>query len=555
MKRIKRVSLLVVLILLVGLLPQVTLKVNAASYSVSTAINGINVVRNTNYMVVYNVRGSNTNTNIYGYEVVVTAGVVTSVGGNNNSIPSDEGSFVVSGHGTSIEWLKKNVLIGMKASYTNKSVTFTYDNDTLLTHLDLKILAMKDAYFNARSTYRIIDYSGLMQRIEAVDDEYELLLTAYNSDKSYDLSKNSAPLFAEITEIKGLCSESSGVEMRGVWIRPTQTTTTAVENYVQQLYDAGINMICIETLYSSTMIMPMPEDSLFEQNPLWKGFDMLQAFIDACHSRDMELHIWMPVYYVGHGLDNTACVGVKKPEWRTVSNTGQYYSPGDESKFVFLSPANPEVKKFLIDTYRYILTKYDIDGFQLDYIRYYSSGEVDFGYDSITTSAFRAKYCVTPSYNKKASYWDDWVAFRAGFVTDMVKSVRNLIDEVNPDVLLSADVSAYYESGYENIYQDSVTWLREGYLDMIHPMAYGIGYTNLMEDFVNIAEDCYVGVGLGAYLDMLSSEDLAEQAEDMARIGASGSVFFEASAFLRKEVGEILNKSLYRNRAIPPTLN
>ncbi|PKM63238.1 MAG: hypothetical protein CVU97_01045 [Firmicutes bacterium HGW-Firmicutes-21] len=299
----------------------------------------------------------------------------------------------------------------------------------------------------------------------------------------------------------------------------------------------------------------MPEDSLFEQNPSWAGFDMLQAFINACHARDMELHIWMPIYYVGHGNSSnySKSVGAKKPEWLSLTNTGSYYEANDTDKFMFLSPANPEVKEFLLNTYEYILTNYDIDGFQLDYIRYAARGTTDFGYDSTTVNAFKAKYGITPEFNTKASYWSNWVAFRASYVTDMVKSARELINRVSPQVVLSADVSPDFSHAYNYIYQDSAKWLEEGYLDMIHPMAYGEGYVDLMKQYISLAGDCYVGVGLGVFMSEFQAEDMLRQATEVSSIKAAGSVFFEASTYLNKGCGSLLTSTLYRNRALSPT--
>lgn len=554
MKKTARVfSLFLVWILIISVFSGSILTVNAYSESVTTGIDGVNINRGENYMVVYDNCGSYTNTNEWGYEVTVTAGVVTSMGGNNSYIPNQEGSFVVSGHGAAISWLQSNVVLGMKASYTRNTVTFTYDNSTRLKNLKINIDLMQSAYDSAAETYRIIDYSSLSARINKVKDKFDEIEAKYNADSSYDLITESEPLLAEINEITGLCIESKSVEIRGVWIRPTQTTTAEVEDYVQELYDAGINMVCIETLYNSTMIMPMPKDSLFEQNPIWAGFDMLQAFIDACHKRKMELHLWLPVYYVGHGGSSNydLSVGAKKPEWLSLNNEGSYFDPNDWNRFMLLSPANPEVKEFLLETYEYILKKYDVDGFQLDYIRYTARGITDFGYDKVTVNAFKEKYGVTPYYNTDESFWDDWVAFRAGFVTDMVKSVRELVDRVSPEVVLSADVSPEYYRAYYNIYQDSLIWLENGYLDMVHPMAYGEGYVNLMEDYTYLAPNCYLGVGLGAYMDAFDSEDMLRQASEMSSINAEGSVFFEAKAFLSK--CELLTSTLYRNRALSPT--
>ena len=84
---------------------------------------------------------------------------------------------------------------------------------------------------------------------------------------------------------------------------------------------------------------------------------------------------------------------------------------------MFLNPANPEVSDFLIESYRYILENYDIDGLQLDYIRYPHNGtDTDYGYDDATLSAFESKYGVMPEYKPSESYWKDWCAFRASLV-------------------------------------------------------------------------------------------------------------------------------------------
>ena len=554
MKKSRALMILLTVLLLFGMIPVNVVTANATEYSVSTYIDGVNVPRLTDFMVIYNHCGDYTYTNEWGYEVVVTSGVVTAVGGNNSYIPEEENSFVISGHGVSVNWLKENVVIGMKASYDQWELTFTYDKETTLINLETGYNDLLDKFGLALQNYRIIDYDIISAGIDKIALDYNEVVSAYEADNSYDVEAAAAPIIKEIEELSYLCTESASVEIRGVWIRPTQTTAAQVEEYVGQLYDAGINMVCIETLYNSTMIMPMPKDSLFEQNPEWKGFDMLQAFIDACHKRDMELHVWMPVYYVGHGNSSnySKSVGAKKPEWLSLTNTGEYYAPEDWNRYMFLSPANPEVKDFLLGTYEYILLNYDIDGFQLDYIRYTDRSSVDFGYDEATLNAFKAEYGIKPSYDTGASYWNNWVAFRADCVTDMVRSVRELVNRIRPQAVLSADVGADLSYAYSNLYQDSKKWLREGLLDMIHPMAYGEGYVAMMDSLLAITGNCYVGVGLGAFVTEFDASDMLRQAAAMAKIKADGSVFFEAGSYLSKGIGDLLTSSLYRNRALSP---
>mgnify|MGYP000273901435 FL=1 len=525
-------------------------------------ISGTNTTRYTDYMVIYNTRGARTGTNEWGYEVIVENNRVVAMGGNNNLIPNSENSFVVSGHGTSAEWLKNVVKLGMTVVYNSadKTVTFKYDADAALYNLQAKINKIETELNDATEKFRYIDYAAINEKMDAVKSKFENAKSDYQKTKNEEaLDPISVEIEEELNEVSRLLTECRPVEYRGVWLRPTQTNKVAVDDYVQKLYDAGINMICIETLYDCTMIMPMPADSLFSQNPKWKGFDMLDAFIESCHKRGMELHVWMPIYYVGHrdSSNSRLSVATKKPEWMAVNNQGGNYAPEDKMYYQMLNPANKEVKEFLLETYRYILENYNIDGFQLDYIRYWeSSSSCDFGYDEITLSEFEAKYGVRPTYDKNASYWKDWVAFRAAYVTDMVKSVRELIDEVRPSVLLSADVAPNIERAYNIVYQDYTTWLKEGWLDILFPMSYGTGFEEQIAKQVELCGDkTFIAVGLGSFMAELNSEDLYGQTKTNLELNADGSCFFEATSYIAKEMGTILQTGIYRNKAITPTLD
>lgn len=531
-------------------------------YTFTHTVSGTNITRYTDYMVIYNIRGARTGTNEWGYEVIVENGMVTAMGGNNNLVPNSENSFVVSGHGTSAEWLKSTVKLGMLVKYDSdsKTITFTYNAESALFNIETRINKIETELAEAKEKFRYIDYTAINERLDAVKDRFQTAKSNYSKSKNSDeVDKVCTELEDELIEINRLLAECRTVEYRGVWLRPKQTTAQQVDNYVQQLYDAGINLICIETLYDCTMIMPMPEDSLFSQNPKWKGFDMLEAFIESCHKRGMELYVWMPVYYVGHKNSANAklSVATKKPEWMSVNNTGGNYSPDDELYYQMLNPANPEVKEFLLKTYRYILENYNIDGFQLDYVRYWeNTANCDFGYDEITLSAFEAKYGIRPVYDKNASYWNNWVAFRAAYVTDMVKSVRALIDEVRPSVLLGADVVPNIERAYNVVYQDYANWLKEGYLDILFPMSYGEGFEEqIAKQVERCGERAFITVGLGSFMDELNSEDLYRQTKTNQELKTDGSCFFEATSFFAKELGTLLTSGIYRNKAITPTLD
>ena len=533
-------------------------------YDLTHKINGFNSIRNTNTLIVYNKIGTYTGTNEWGYEVVCTGGVVTAMGGNNNQVPHTKGSFVVSGHGDAVTWIQNNVKLGMSVTYDEKTkiITFAYDESAVTRGMEMLAPALKELLKNAKARYDYLDYDAADKAIKDLEAFISSAVKAYKSDKDANKlaeAREQAENMATNAEL--LISESRTVQYRGAWIRPTETSVAEVKQMVKKLYDNGINMICIETLYSCTMIMPMPKGSLFETNPKFRHFDLLQAYIDACHELDMELHLWLPIYYVGDAGSNNIrySLATKKPEWLSVSNTGKYSHQVNEELggLMMIDPSNEEASNYLLNTYKYILETYDVDGFQLDYIRYYDRGsDYDMGYTKEALDAFEAKYGVRPKYDVNASYWNDWVQFRCDYINNFVARVRKLIDETRPGVLLGADVVPDPTKGVTHNYQNYYNWLENGWLDILFPMAYGYGYE---EDILNQTNRCgdkaFISTGLGIFVTEFGPYDMQAQASYNNSISTDGVTFFEASAYLKKQTGEYLLKGVYRNKAITPTFD
>ncbi|MBO5914879.1 MAG: family 10 glycosylhydrolase [Clostridia bacterium] len=533
-------------------------------YELSQKILGVNVVRQTDSIVIYNKRGTHTGTNDWGYEVVCTNGVVVALGGNNNQVPHSPDSFVVSGHGAAVTWLQNNVKLGMSVSYdeAKKTVTFSYDEGAAIAGMELCLGNLWTAYNEALERFDNFDYVAAKAAIDKIDADANAAKKAYKETKDKVLlSERSKAREPAASDAMLLISESKTVEYRGVWIRPTDTSAAQVEETVQKLYEQGINLICVETLYDCTMIMPMPKDSLFETNPKFRKFDLLQSYIDSCHQRGMELHLWMPIFYVGDAGSSNArySVGNKKKEWLSLANTGIYAHQvnGELGSLMMLDPANEEACNYLLSTYKYILEKYDVDGFQLDYIRYYTrTAEYDLGYNDTALDAFEEKYGVRPKYDTKASYWKDWVAFRCNYIDSFVQRVRKLIDEVKPDVLLGADVVPDPTDSVDNNYQNYYTWLENKWIDILFPMSYGYGYEeDIADQTVRCGENAFIAVGLGIFMTELTPEDMQIQAAYNTSVNADGSVYFEASAFNKKETGALLLKGVHREKAMTPTFD
>lgn len=515
-------------------------------YEVSETVDGINVSRDEDMLVVYDkFSGATSGTNVYGYEIAVDKdGAIVSRGGNNTPIPA--GGFVVSGHSARADWLRTCVIEGMRVTFDKetKIVTFTYDEQSIRNAVERAFEETDTAVADAKAAFVYADYASLEQTVGQIRTTFEA--GAADDTAFADLCDDTLQALRHVQA--SLC-DSRPVQYRGVWVRPSQASADQVDSYVKELHDAGVNVISVEGFFENGYVFELPEDSTLGRHPKFK-YDVLQAYIDACHKYGMECHLWMPIMNVGYanegGMERT--LYADHPEWFSLNQNGTVDNPDG---FCMIDPANAEARAYLVDFYKYIVTTYDIDGFELDYIRYYDRGELDFGYTEAAFEGFEAAYGhgVTPEYDTGASYWNDWVQYRRDCVTQMVIEVGAMIRREAPDVIVSADTAPTEDN---DLYQDYLRWVKEGHIDILHQMAYGDGFGPEFTKAVKSAGNNALivpalGTTDGAMMERQAREDLA--------FGTYGEGFFEANGYMNNKAGDLLKATVYRNDAIPPFLD
>lgn len=532
----------------------------SAFYSSTTSFNSVNGTRTENAMIIYtSAKGSKTGTNEYGYEVSVSGeGLVLTIGGNNTAIP--KGGFVVSGHEVAAAWLRANVQIGMSCTYdtAKKTVTFTLNEKTLQSGLESSLNAVYAEMEQSKANYLHMDYNAFETSYKAVQNELKKAVSAYKKDKKAAAFVSACDdIRTSIENLRLSICESVPVQYRAAWLRPSQKSAAEVDAYVEKLYQNGINTVCVEGIFSGCVIMNVPDGSLFEHNPSF-SYDVLQAYVDACHKRGMECHLWMAIYHVASKNDPYygKSLAKKKPQWLALNNKG---NTDNEYDFYMIDPANEEAREYLISFYKYIFKNYDIDCFELDYIRYCNrTGSLDFGYTDAAIKGFQAAYSVSekPTYNTTSSIWSKWVQYRKDCISEMVKEISETLRNTNPKIRLAADVVPNPDEAGATNYQDYLRWEEEGWIDVLHPMAYGDGFgTSIAKQVSKGGSRCAVAVGLGSFMETLGATDMVKQSIQDTQLGAIGDFYFEASAYLADQTGPALLKTAYRNAAIPPFLD
>ncbi|MBQ3068797.1 MAG: family 10 glycosylhydrolase [Clostridia bacterium] len=515
-------------------------------YEVSETVDAVNATRNEDMLIVYDTFiGTSTGTNAYGYEIAVDKdGLIISRGGNNTAIPA--GGFVVSGHSARADWLRTCVIEGMRVTFDKdtKTVTFIYDEQSLRATVTRALEETETAISDAKAAFVYVDYATVEQSVGEIRAAFEAGAT--NDTAFADLCDTTLEALRAVQS--ALC-DSYPVQYRGVWVRPSQSSAAEVERYVEELHNAGINAVSVEGFFENGYIFKLPEDSTLGRHPKFK-YDVLQAYIDACHKFGMECHLWMPIMNVGYknegGIERT--LYADHPEWFSLSQHGTVENPNG---FCMIDPANEDARAYLIDFYKYLVTTYEIDGFELDYIRYYDRDELDFGYTEAAFAGFEEAYGhgVTPTYDTGASYWKDWEQYRRDCVTQMVREVGEMIRREAPDVIISADTAPTEDN---DLYQDYLLWVKEGYIDVLHQMAYGDGFGPEITKAVRSAGNNALIVPALSTTDAVMME---RQAREDLGFGTYGECFFEAKGFMNNKAGDLLKTTVYRQDALPPFLD
>ncbi|MGJ3249037.1 MAG: glycoside hydrolase family 10 protein [Elainellaceae cyanobacterium] len=257
-----------------------------------------------------------------------------------------------------------------------------------------------------------------------------------------------------------------------------------------RLADAGINTVFFETVNAGYPIYPSQVAP--QQNPLTRHWDPLEAAVELAHERGIELHAWVWVFAVGNQrhnpivnlpVDYIGPVISAHPDWANYDHRGHMIPPGQTKPF--LDPANPEVRSYLSRLFDEIVTQYDVDGLQLDYIRYpfqdAGAGRT-YGYGIAARQQFQAMTGVDPVTISPSDrqLWNRWTTFRTNQINSFVAETSAQLRQRRPDLILSAAVFAISEhERVQKIQQNWEVWARRGDVDLIVPMSYALDTNRL----------------------------------------------------------------------------
>lgn len=503
--------------------------------------------RGANQLVIYTPSyGKRTGTNEFGSEAIVKGNTVVALSGADSLIP--DGGVVISGHGSAKNWINKNIIVGTKI-YINK------ENNTITAY------TTSESYiYGAKECLK--EVQDVMEYYVEHDKDYDKKRIEDCIKSSENCIKKAEHHPTQVKEYSQLAIEYANKalsmavpfksdELRGVWIRPACKTKEDVVYVISRLAEAGINNIFLETYYHGMTIFPsktMVKYGFIEQNPLFTDLDVLKTFVDEAHKRNIKVNVWFETFYVGNKKpeSNKKSILAVNPTWANLTKKG-YDSEkpvqcSAEHNGYFLDPANPEVQTFLLQLACEIIYNYQVDGINMDYIRFpqaaipkVAGSEINaWGYTQYAREEFKSFYNVDPlALTPQDQLWKAWNDYRRGKITEFVRRLSKICR--SNKVTLTAVIFPNRYSALENKHQDWAVWTDNDLIDGFTPLFLTcdpVTAADMMRGVIrykNTKTKLYAGLFI-AFMNG-SESDLVRQVHEARKLKIDGFSIFDYAHF------------------------
>lgn len=244
------------------------------------------------------------------------------------------------------------------------------------------------------------------------------------------------------------------------------STAEKVDKIISTAKMYNFNQIFIQVRYrADALYFPNKKDSTYS-NPESRSyivknsnFDPLAYAIQKLKGQNIEVHAWVPVFVVTpHDLSKISKnhIYYTNPQWITVDINGKRMR-ANQHEGAFLDPGVPAVQQYMLGILCDIAKNYELDGIQLDYIRYPDS---TFGYNPIALEQF------------KNSGEKDFEKWKQEQINMFVNKVFIQLKNINPKIKVSAAVFGNQEKAIGHLAQNWKQWINDSYIDQIYVMAY-----------------------------------------------------------------------------------
>jgi uncharacterized lipoprotein YddW (UPF0748 family) len=360
-----------------------------------------------------------------------------------------------------------------------------------------------------------------------------------------------------------LFARPSSSEVRALWVqRGTLASAPGIIAAVNMAQHGGFNTLIVQVRGRGDAYYDSrhePRSALLANQP--SAFDPLALMVERAHRAGLKVHAWVNVNLVSDAEPPAARrhLVYLHPEWlmvprplaedlgrmnprdpRYLRRLSEYArARSDRVEGIFLSPIHKGAADHVTKVIGDIVTRYDVDGIHLDYIRF-PSDEFDYSADAL--DEFRADVASRMSgaerreYASRASgrplfytemFPQGWQEFRRARLTGLLTRIRSTVKARRPRTILTAAVFPDAIDAANRRFQNWGGWLQSGLLDAICPMAYTTDPVTFRTQIANVerlAGGRPVWAGIGAY--QLSPSATVEHIRAARQLGSEGIVLF-----------------------------
>ncbi len=297
------------------------------------------------------------------------------------------------------------------------------------------------------------------------------------------------------------------------------------------------------------------------------GYDPLAFWIEECHKRNMEFHLWCNPYRVAqHSNEPLAAshIAFKHPEWIINYGDKLYFNPG-----------LPETRAFIVEVIKDVVKRYDIDAIHFD----------DYFYPyPISGLAFPD---LQTYYQHPGKFRPDQLAdWRRYNVDEAIRMLSKAIKKTKPWVKFGISPFGVWRNladdprgsmtmagatNYDHLYADILKWQQNGWIDYVLPQLYWqIGHPSVNFELLchwwsqnRFNRDLYIGQAVykaernSEVPEWRQADQLTRQIRIMRQIeGIKGGALYSAKHLQRDLMGfqDSLQLNLYHYPAIVPPM-
>ncbi len=341
-----------------------------------------------------------------------------------------------------------------------------------------------------------------------------------------NLSLNLSPNFAA----------SPQPELRGVWLTNVDSAVLSskanLQSAINRLHRLNFNTIYPTvwhegyTLYPSA-VAAKSFDQAIRPEPEFRNRDLLAEAVTMAHQKGMKVIPW---FEFGLMSEEKAALTTKYPQWLTTRKDGSsVFVSGDrgQHRFVWLNPLRPEVQTLIVDLIVEIISKYDVDGIQLD-DHFGMPAEV--GYDDFTLGLYQQDHDgKLPSEILDNAEWTRW---RAQQITDLMVKVSQAVKAVKPKAIISLSPNPK-DFSYTHYLQDWHRWVKMGLIDELVIQVYRSDLSSFQKELMSselaeIRQTVPVSIGIlaGLRTQNVDIKQIEAQVKVTRKLGFHGFSFF-----------------------------